>query len=176
MCQNSKQSNETFKKKLLDGRTKNLFILLISLWNTVKFRVLRLVEKSQNLIDQEHLDHISGTRNFPNMKFVQAYSNYSNMNFHYRPNWEKIKKLRKKAKLSYIYIQRTLGLTYFPILGQNIFFFFNLALSCTTRHGPLTPCWVPEKTKEPIRRKLPNRRTDRPYSYVLPFWPWPGFL
>ena len=54
LCQKSKQPNKTFKKKLLDGRTKNLFILLISLWNTVKFRVLRLVEKSENLIDQEH--------------------------------------------------------------------------------------------------------------------------
>ena len=41
----------------------------------------------------------------------------------------------------------------------------NLALSCTTPHGPLTPSWVPKKTKEPIPRKLPKRRTDRPYSY-----------
>ena len=29
----------------------------------------------------------------------------------------------------------------------------------------LTPCWVPEKTNEPIPRKLPNRRMDRPHSY-----------
>ena len=40
-----------------------------------------------------------------------------------------------------------------------------MALPCSTRHGFLTPCWVPEKTKEPIPRKLPKRRTDRPYSY-----------
>ena len=30
---------------------------------------------------------------------------------------------------------------------------------------PLSPCGVPEKTKERIPRKLLNRRTDRPYSY-----------
>ena len=33
------------------------------------------------------LGHISSTRIFPNMKFVQAYKNYSNINFHYKPNW-----------------------------------------------------------------------------------------
>ena len=33
------------------------------------------------------LGHILGTRIFPNMRFVQAYKNYSNINFHYRPNW-----------------------------------------------------------------------------------------
>ena len=32
------------------------------------------------------LGHISGTRFFWNMKFVSAYSNYNNTNFHYRPN------------------------------------------------------------------------------------------
>ena len=41
----------------------------------------------------------------------------------------------------------------------------DLALSCTTPHGPLTPCWVSEKTKKSIPRKFLNRRTDRPYSY-----------
>ena len=49
------------------------------------------------------LDLISGTRIFPNMKFVQAYSNYNNTNFHYRPNWDKIKELRKKTKLSHTF-------------------------------------------------------------------------
>ena len=29
------------------------------------------------------------------MKFVQAYRNYSDKNFHYRPNSEKIKELKK---------------------------------------------------------------------------------
>ena len=37
-------------------------------------------------------------------------------------------------------------------------------MSYTTSHGPLTPCGVPEKPKEPIPRKLLNRKTDRPYS------------
>ena len=102
------------------------------------------------------MDHISGTRVFPNMKFVQAYSNYNNTNFQYRPNREKIKDLRKKLN--------------FPILSKNprlgkTLFSKNLALSCTTPHGSLTPCWVSEKTKEPIPRKLPNSRTDGPNSY-----------
>ena len=30
---------------------------------------------------------------------------------------------------------------------------------------PLSPCGVTEKTKQPILRKLLNKRTDRPYSY-----------
>ena len=104
------------------------------------------------------LGHISGIRIFPNMKFVQAYSNYSNINFHYRPNRGKIKELKKKPKHSYIQIQRTLGLPYFPHFRPK-HCFQKIWLSCTTRHRSLTPCWVPEKTKEPIRRKLPNRRT-----------------
>ena len=48
LCQKSKQRNETFWKTLLDGQTKNLFIPLISLRDTVSFRVLRLIEKSHN--------------------------------------------------------------------------------------------------------------------------------
>ena len=159
-------------EKLLDRQTKNLFIPLISFWDTVNFKVLRLIEKSLNLIDQ---GHISGRRIFPNMKFVQAYSNYNNINFHYRPNWEKIIELRKKTKLSYIYVQRTLGLAYFPHFRVK-HCFQKIWLSCTTRRGLLTSSWGPGKFKEPIRRKLPNRRTNRPYSYVLLFWPWPGFL
>ena len=92
------------------------------------------------------LGHISGTRIFPNMKFVQAYSSYSNINFHYRPNWKKIIELRKKTKLSYIYIQRTLGLAYFPHFRVK-HCFQKMWLSCTTRHGSRTPCWVPGKSK-----------------------------
>ena len=38
-----------------------------------------------------------------NMKIVQAYSNYGNISFHYRPNWEKVKELKKKTKLSYTF-------------------------------------------------------------------------
>ena len=48
----------------------------------------------------------------------------------------------------------------FPIFGVKRFFKKNPALSCT-RLGPLTPCWVSEKSNEPIPRKLPDRRKDR---------------
>ena len=37
------------------------------------------------------------------MKFAQAYSNYSIINFHYRPIEKKNKELRKKTKLSYTF-------------------------------------------------------------------------
>ena len=69
------------------------------------------------------LGHISGARIFPNMKFVQAYKNYSNINFHYRPNWWKYKELRKKTK----FFQRTLGLSYFPHFRGKTWFSKNLA-------------------------------------------------
>ena len=56
----------------------------------------------------------------------------------------------------------------FPIFWGKRFFKKNLALPRTTRHGPITPCWVSEKTNEPIPRKLPDWRTegrmDRPNS------------
>ena len=107
------------------------------------------------------LDHISGTRIFPNMKFVYACSNYSNINFHYRPNGEKIKELRKKLNFPINLKNPRLGL--FSHFWGKTLFSRNLPLSCTTPQGPLTPCSVPEKTKEPIPRKLQNRRTDRPY-------------
>ena len=48
--------------------------------------------------------------------------------------------------------------------GSKTVFLKHLALLCTTPHGPLTTRRVPGKTKEQIPRKLPNRRTDRPYS------------
>ena len=68
---------------------------------------------------------------------------------------------------SFIYIQRTLCLAYlwpiYPFCRQNLFP-KTLALSCTKTHVLLTPCWVPENAKEPIPRKLLDRRIDRPYS------------
>ena len=134
-------------RKLLDGHNKNHFIPLIFSWDPSNFIVLRLIEKSHNLISQEHFGPYLWNQNFPNMKFVQAYSNYSNTNSHYRPNWEKIKELRKKNNF------RTLVLAYFRHLGGKTLFSQNLALSFTTLHGPQTPCWVIEKTKEPIPRK-----------------------
>ena len=110
------------------------------------------------------LGHIWGTRIFPNIKFVQAYSNYNNTDFYYRPNRQKIKELRNNS--TFPYIQRTLSLATFLILGAK-HYFQNICLSCTTLYAPLTSRWVPQKTKKPIPRKLPQRRTDRPYSYDL---------
>ena len=72
-------------------------------------------------------------------------------------NWEK--------KLNFPILQRTQGFAHFPHFWIKTLFSKNLAPSCTTPHGLLTPYWVRKKTKEPIPKKLPNRRTDRPYSY-----------
>ena len=58
--------------------------------------------------------------------------------------------------------QRTLDLVCFPHFRDKILFSKNLAMSCTTPHGHLTPCWFQEKTKELVSRKLLDR-TDRPY-------------
>ena len=59
------------------------------------------------------------------------------------------------------------------------FFRKNPVLSHTIIYGPLTPCQVSQKTKEPIPRKLMDRRkdrqtegrTNRPYS-LGPFQLW----
>ena len=107
---------------------------------------------------------ISDVPIFPNMKFVQAYNNYSIINFHYRPNWEKNKELRKKK--TFLYIQRILGLAYFPHFWGKTLFSKNLAVMHNTT-------WTPNimlssrKTKEPIPRQIPNRRTNRPYHMTL---------
>ena len=93
--QKSKQPNETFWKKLLDGHTKNLFTPLISLLDTVSFRVLRLIEKSHKYdwafwaISQE--PEFSQIWNFFRHIAITV-----NINFHYRPNRGKIKELKKK--------------------------------------------------------------------------------
>ena len=39
-------------------------------------------------------------------------------------------------------------------------FFKKIWLSGTTKHGPLTPCRVSEKTNDQIPRKLLDRRTE----------------
>ena len=55
LCQKSEKPKKPFLRRLLEGHTKNQFISLISLWDAVNFRVLRLTEKSYNLIGQERL-------------------------------------------------------------------------------------------------------------------------
>ena len=59
LCQKSQKPNEPFLRKLLDGHTKNQFIPLISLCDTVNFRVL------SNLIDLEHFWSYLRNQNFP---------------------------------------------------------------------------------------------------------------
>ena len=62
-------------------------------------------------------------------------------------------------------------------------FFQKIRLSHTAIYWSLTPCWVSEKTNEPILRKLTDRQktdgpkygrteggTDRPY-FIGSFWP-----
>ena len=40
-------------------------------------------------------------------------------------------------------------------------FFQKIQLSHKTIYGPLTPCWVSEKTNEPILRKFTDRQKDK---------------
>ena len=65
LCQKSEKSNEPFLRNLLDRHTKNQFITLISLWDKANFRVLRLIEKSHNLIGLEHFGPYLRNQNFP---------------------------------------------------------------------------------------------------------------
>ena len=132
LCQNSGKPNEPFLRKLLDGLTKNQFTPLISLWDTANFRTLWLIEKSRNVIAQEHFAHISGTKIYPNMRFVQAYKNYSNINFHYRPNLWKNKELSKKLN----FLKEPWAWPIFLILGAK--HDFQKTWLCHTQHhmGP----------------------------------------
>ena len=95
------------------------------------------------------LVHISETKifeEFPKHKWI-------NINFHYRPNWK-----NKQKENFHIHSMNARLDLFFPFLGAKIFFSKNAAV--ITPYGPLTPCWVPEKTKELLPRKLPDRRTN----------------
>ena len=65
LCQKSEKVNEPFLRKLLDEFTKNQFIPLISLEDIANVRVLRLTEKSRNLIREEHFRSYLRNQNFP---------------------------------------------------------------------------------------------------------------
>ena len=65
LCQKLEKPNEPFLRKLLDRHTKSQFISWISLWDTANFRVLRLIEKSCNLIGQEHFGPYLRNQNSP---------------------------------------------------------------------------------------------------------------
>ena len=56
-------------------------------------------------------------------------------------------------------IQRTLDLAYFPHYWEQKYFFQNIQL-CHNKLVPNTMLSSRKKTKEPIPRKLPGRRTD----------------
>ena len=62
-----------------------------------------------------------------------------NINFLYKPNSEKL-----MTKFSNKFIKPYFW-PIFPISRAKIFFPKNPALSCTTPHWPLTPCWISEK-------------------------------
>ena len=113
--------------------TKKRFVLLISLWDTANFRVLQLIEKSCHLIGQEHFGPYLRTRTFPNMTFVQACKNYSNINFHYRSNLQKNIELRKKILN---FFKESWAWPIFPILGEK--HDFEKVWPCHTQHhrGP----------------------------------------
>ena len=132
LCQNSEKPNEPFLRKLLDGLTKNQFAPLISLWDTANFRILWFIENCRNLVGEKNFRHIWGTKIFPNMKFVQAYKNYSNINFHYRPNLWKNKELSKKLN----FLQEPWTWSIFLILGAK--HDFQKTWLCHTQHrmGP----------------------------------------
>ena len=70
-CQKSEKPNEPFLRKLLDGYTKNQFISLISSWDTAIW-VLRLIEKSRNLIGQDHLGPYLTNQNFPKYEICSS--------------------------------------------------------------------------------------------------------
>ena len=48
-----------------------------------------------------------------------------------------------------------------PKFGSQKFFLKNLASSVTRYHGQLSFCTIPEKTNDPILRKLGYGRTDK---------------
>ena len=52
--------------------TKKRFVLLISLWDTANFRVLQLIEKSCNLIGQEHFGPYLRNQNFPKYEICSS--------------------------------------------------------------------------------------------------------
>ena len=110
------------------------------------------------------LGHISGSRIFPNMKLVQAYNNYSNITFIIDQIEKKLKNWKKNLNLPIYSKNPRLGL-FSPFWGQSII--FKKIWLCHAQHhmGTWHHIDFQKKTKEPVPRKLPNRMTDRPYSY-----------
>ena len=67
---------------------------------------------------------------------------------------------------------------FWSFMPDGDFFQKNPALSHTAVYGSLTPCYVSEKTNQPIPRKLTDRRMDRLKEgqtlFTGPFRPRPG--
>ena len=99
------------------------------------------------------------------MKFVQAYKITVIQSFIIDQTDKKIKNWEKNW--TFLYIQRTLGLAYFPHFGGKTFFSKNLALSYTAPHGPLTPSWVPEKNLRANSMKTSEQK-DRQTLFIWP--------
>lgn len=104
-----------------------------------------------------------------NQIFSQIWDLYknvtNNIKFRYRPNSEKkLLNFLINSKKPY----------FWPIFGslspfwRKKYFFRKTCLLWRTPYGPLTPYWVTENTIEPIPRKLPYGRTDRPL-FIGPF-------
>ena len=94
--------------------------------------------------------HMSGTRTFPDMGFVQNTAN--NINFCYRTNSVEIN------DRIFQHIQKTLFFGPFSQFLGKIFFFWKIRLSHTISYGFLASCQNLEKTNDTIPRKRPDRR------------------
>ena len=79
----------------------------------------------------------------------------NNINFHYRTN-----PVKTNDKI-FQYIQQTLFLPIFPILGAKKFFLDNPGLSCATSYRFLASCQNLEKNNDTIPRQRSDRQKER---------------
>ena len=165
MCQKSQKPNEPFLRKTDVRHTPKT-----SLFHKFLREIQPILESCDWLknpaiwLAKSILGHISGSRIFPNMKLVQAYNNYSNITFIIDQIEKKLKNWKKNLNLPIHSKNPRLGL-FSPFWGQIII--FKKIWLCHAQHhmGTWHHIDFQKKTKEPIPRKHPNRRTDRPYSY-----------
>ena len=67
-----KKTYEPLLRKLLEGHTENQFISLIFLWDAANIRVLQLIEKSCNMIGQEHFAPYVRSQDFPKYEICSS--------------------------------------------------------------------------------------------------------
>ena len=132
------------------------------------------IKEYWNLIGREPFLAITWEPDFSQAcSFCRMLMNHKNFHFTQIPD--------KTNDMIFLKSPKTMFLGHFwpflVIFARWGFFPKNPALSHTTIYGPLTPCYVSEKTNEPIPRKLTDRQkdgwTDRPY-FIGPFQPRPG--